>query len=72
MVIKPFCFFPLGIGYSRAAGRVTFELHPLFPGRNQARQEKPSIARPSATSRVCLEHINLDEETGRKVVAATK
>jgi hypothetical protein len=46
MVIKPFCFFPLGIGYSRATSRVTFELHPLFPGRNQSRQEKNSHLSP--------------------------
>ena len=47
MVIKPFCFFPLGTGYSRAAGRVTFGLHPLFPGRTKlVRRNLSSLARP--------------------------
>ena len=50
MVIKPLCFRPSGIGYSRAAGRVTFDLQL----NRSASSNQPGLARAFAVCGRCI------------------
>jgi hypothetical protein len=56
MVIKPLCFSPLGIGYSRAMTQVTFGLQLISIRIVEAGQNVPHAGdRPNAKRNPCLD-----------------